>query len=152
MRVLLDTNVLLRSVEPKHVEHQAATDAIDALRKADHDLVVVPQVLYEFWSVATRPIENNGLGMEAQEAQSELIAIKRLFRFLRDERGIYSEWELLVTSLDVASKQAHDARLVAAMKRHDVTHLLTFNARHFARYPSIIVLVPGDAATGAARA
>lgn len=55
MRILLDSNVLLRSVEPKHAQHQASIDAIDALRKLGHDLAIVPQVLYEFWSVATRP-------------------------------------------------------------------------------------------------
>ena len=76
MRVLLDTNVLLRAVEPRHVHHVASAQAIDAMRKAGHELVIVPQVIYEFWSVATRPIENNGLGMSSGEAADELASIK----------------------------------------------------------------------------
>jgi hypothetical protein len=63
MRILLDTNVLLRSLEPMHAHHSAVADAIDRLREKGHELVIAPQVLYEFWSVATRRIEHNGLGM-----------------------------------------------------------------------------------------
>jgi hypothetical protein len=36
----------------------------------------------------------------------------------------------------------HDARLVAAMHVHGVTHLLTLNVRDFARYPGITVVHP----------
>jgi predicted nucleic acid-binding protein len=73
-----------------------------------------------------------------------LIAIQRLFRLLRDERAIYAIWEQLVSSLSVQGKQAHDARLAASMQRHSITHILTFNAADFARYPHISVLTPGE--------
>src|SRR5690242_19889215 len=152
MRILLDTNVLLRSVEPTHAHHQTSVTAIDILSKQKHELLVAPQVLYEFWSVATRPLENNGLGMDPVEAHAELITIRRLFRLLRDERAIYSIWEELVSTLDVKGKQAHDARLAAAMRRHDVGHLLTFNAPDFARYAFITVLTPAEVVHGTARA
>jgi len=100
MAILLDTNILLRQAEPRHAQHQASTEATDALRRRGEDLVIVPQVLYEFWSVATRPIAQNGLGMTSAEAHAELIAIQRLFRLLRDERAIDAIWEQLVSSLD----------------------------------------------------
>ena len=41
---------------------------------------------------------------------------------------------------------AHDARLVAAMVRHSISHLLTFNEQDFARYNEIAVIVPSAAA------
>ena len=62
MRILIDTRVLLRSTEPKHTHYQSSVDAIDLLHSLGHELTIVPQVLYKFWSVATRPLENNGLG------------------------------------------------------------------------------------------
>ena len=34
----------------------------------------------------------------------------------------------------VSGVQVHDARLVAAMIVHDVTHILTFNTQDFTRY------------------
>lgn len=95
MRILLDTNVLLRSVEPAHAHHQTSVTAIQILRMHNHELLIAPQVLYEFWSVATRPIRNNGLGMAPAEAHAELKMIQQLFRLLRDERAIYPIWEQL---------------------------------------------------------
>ena len=142
MRVLLDTNIRLRSVEPLHAQHQVSTNAVSILRKNGHDLVLVPQVLYEFWSVATRPAENNGLGMSTSEARHDIAAVKRLLRLLLDERAVYAEWEKLMTTLEVKGKKTHDARLVAAMRRHNITHILSFNAQDFDRYPSISPLVP----------
>jgi len=143
MRILLDTNILLRQAEPRHPQHQESSDATAELRRRGDELVVVPQVLYEFWSVATRPAEQNGLGMTPREAQAELMAIRRLFRLLRDERAIYAIWEQLVSSIGVQGKRSHDARL-AAMQRHSITHILTFNTADFVRYPGITVLSPGQ--------
>ena len=143
MRILLDTNILLRQAEPRHPQQRASSDATVELRRRGEELVIVPQVLYEFWSVATRPIEQNGLGMTPGEAHAELAAIQRLFRLLRDERAIYALWEQLVSSIEVHGKQAHDARLAAAMQRHSITHILTFNTSDFARYPGITALSPG---------
>ena len=47
-----------------------------------------------------------------------------------------------MTRLSVKGKQAHDARLAAAMLRHSVTHLLTYNTSDFQRYPEITALSP----------
>jgi len=148
MRVLIDTNVLLRSIEPGHAQHVEAARALTALRHLGHELVIVPQILYEFWSVATRPIENNGLGMSVSEAEAELNTMRALFRFLRDERAIYVQWEALVVRHEVKGKKAHDTRLVAAMLRHGVANLLTFNVPDFARYGAVNAVRPADIASG----
>src|SRR5262249_21366576 len=147
---LLDTNVLLRSIEPGHRDHQTSVDAVDSLRQRGHELVIAPQVLYEFWSVATRPIANNGLGMSPSDAHAELSVVQGLFRLLRDERAIYQIWEQLVTTLGIRGKQAHDARLAAAMQRHGVAYLLTFNATDFVRYTFVTTLGPADVVRGTA--
>ncbi len=148
MRILIDTNVLLRSIEPKHAHSQCSVDAIGILRRQGHELAIVLQVLYEFWSVATRPLANNGLGLSPADAHAEITAIQRLFRLLRDERGVYSIWEHLVSSLGVKGKQTHDARLAAAIQRHAVTQLLTFNTGDFKRYSFLRSISPVDVATG----
>ena len=46
----------------------------------------------------------------------------------------------------VLGRNAHDPRLVAAMVVHGLTHLLTFNAGDFARYPGLTVLDPATVA------
>jgi hypothetical protein len=51
----------------------------------------------------------------------------------------------LVADKAVLGKKAHDARLVAAMLRHGVTHLLSFNAPDFARFQEVTAVDPAAA-------
>jgi hypothetical protein len=40
--------------------------------------------------------------------------------------------------------QVHDARLVALMQVHGITHILTLNGADFARYPGIVPIDPAS--------
>lgn len=144
MRVLVDTNVVARLL-PRvgEASHLVALNAVTRLRDEQHDLFLVPQVLYEFWVIATRPAEQNGFGFTPAEAAHDLTRLQRLFMLLRDERSVFDRWEQLVVQHQVAGKPAHDARLVAAMERHALSHLLTFNPSDFKRYPAVQLLEPG---------
>ena len=146
MKFLVDTNILSRLAQPTHRQHATARNALESLRLANHHGFVVPQVFYEFWVVGTRPIAQNGLGLSIEEVAAELAAIKKLFRLFRDERTIFEKWEQLVESHGISGKPAHDARLVAAMMRHGLTHILTFNAQDFTRYQAdgIVPITPGE--------
>jgi hypothetical protein len=70
------------------------------------------------------------------------------YPLLRDERGIFSHWLPLLSSNDVKGKNTHDARLVAAMLRHGVTHLLTFNQPDFVRFSEITAVTPHEIVSG----
>ena len=61
MSILIDTNVLLRSVQPSHPMHAVAVRALETLLKREEPLFVALQNVAEFWNAATRPIANNGL-------------------------------------------------------------------------------------------
>jgi predicted nucleic acid-binding protein len=148
VNTLLDTNILTRSSQEDHPQYAAACRSVELLRQTGDRLCVVPQNLYEFWAVATRPPGENGLGMTAPQAQARMTRIKRLFALLLDERRILPEWERLVNLHDVKGKTAHDARLVAAMRRHGLSRLLTFNASHFARFAGITVPTPEGVVAG----
>jgi hypothetical protein len=52
-----------------------------------------------------------------------------------------------VASTPVPGKNAHDARLVAVMMIHGLTHLLTFNTQDYRQYSGVTVLSPADALT-----
>jgi predicted nucleic acid-binding protein len=145
MRVLLDTNILTRLAEPTDKDHKTATDALAVLRAKGHDLCLVPQNLYEFWAVSTRPVAANGRGKTPDEVAVEFAFLKTHFTILQDTPAILPEWEKLVTTYKVIGKPAHDARLVAAMLAHGVTHLLTFNDADFRRYAAITPVVPATA-------
>jgi predicted nucleic acid-binding protein len=105
----------------------------------------VPQNLYEFWSVTTRPVAQNGLGFSSGQAAAALTRLKQLFTLLEDTPAILPEWERLVVAHAVLGKNAHDARIAATMLIHGVTHLLTFNDADFRRFP-ITVLTPAAVA------
>ncbi len=68
--------------------------------------------------------------------------IKRFFSILLDTAGMFAEWERIVIQQQVAGKNAHDARLVASMKVHSITNILTFNSVDFSRYPDITIIEP----------
>jgi len=54
--------------EPGQAQYQTALDATTTLvQRGDHPCLV-PQVLYEFWVVATRPKAVNGLGLTVAAA------------------------------------------------------------------------------------
>jgi len=97
--------------------------------------------------VATRPVEQNGLGMAPAAVAVELTRIKSMFELLHETPAIYPVWESLVIQYRVIGKPAHDARLVAAMKVHGLTAILTFDRTGFSRYAGIEVVYPADAAT-----
>ena len=101
-------------------------------------------MLYEFWVVCTRPSSQNGLGLTAAQTSDDMQRLQELFVLLRDERAIFEQWQKLVLQHDVSGKNAHDARLVAAMQRHGLTHILTFNKSDFTRFPHITVLTPDE--------
>ncbi len=148
MIFLIDTNVLVRledSLDPRHVE---ALGAIEWLKRNGHDCQIVPQVLYEFWVVATRPLEGNGLGLDPGKAEDAIQEWMSFFRLRLDERGVFRRWIDLVSMNQVRGKTAHDARLVAAMERHGLTNLLTFNPADFARFSLIHVYTPSDILAG----
>ena len=58
MTYLVDTNVLLRSIQQAHPMHSDAKRATAALSRQDQQLSIIAQNLIEFWAVATRPIAN----------------------------------------------------------------------------------------------
>lgn len=144
MKFLLDTNLLTRSAQVDHPQHDVARDSIRVLLLRGDEVHIVPQNLYEFWAVATRPAGENGLGMTPAEAHAEARRLREMFVLLLDERGIFRRWQDLTLAHAVKGKTSHDVRLVAAMIRHQVEHLLTFNSQHFQRFQFIRVHHPDD--------
>jgi len=142
MKVLLDTNILTRLIEPGHAMHPDALNSTRVLGLQGHSLCIVPQNLYEFWVVCTRPLASNGLGKSVAECTADIAGLKGLFALLDDTPALYPTWEQLVTANAVVGKNAHDARLVAAMQVHGITHLLTFNDADFRRFTAITVFTP----------
>ncbi|HYG83225.1 MAG TPA: PIN domain-containing protein, partial [Pyrinomonadaceae bacterium] len=80
MSYLVDTNVLLRSVQKTHPMHKDAARAIRVLLARGEELCITPQNLIEFWAVATRPVAANGLGLTTVQAARRVRRLKKLFK------------------------------------------------------------------------
>ncbi len=148
MNILIDTNILLRRAQPASPQHQVAQQSLLALVRAEIEICLVPQVIYEYWVAATRPTEVNGLGMDVPSVQKSIDVLLQDFVLLKDERGIFGNWQSLVVAQSVKGKSAHDARLVAAMQRHGISNVLTFNGPDFTRFNSVEVFSPADVLAG----
>jgi hypothetical protein len=106
-------NILLRLAQATHPMHATAQAAVSFLQRGGQTLIAVPQKVYEFWVVATRPVAVNGLGLSIAEAIAEVTKFTALFPLSPDTPAVYSEWLRLVGTHHVSGKNAHDARLVA---------------------------------------
>lgn len=143
MSVLVDTNVLLRRTQPSHPSHAVAVESIARLLASGEKVHFTLQNIAEFWNVATRPAEHNGLGFSGAVTLSEVEKIEAALELLPDTPAIYAEWKRLVIHHGVMGAKVHDARLVAAMTVYGIGRLLTFNAGDFTRY-GIEVLQPAS--------
>ena len=77
--------------------------------------------------------------MRPAAASARLSAFAAL---LPDSPDVYLRWKELVFSHEVKGVQVHDAKLVALMLIHQLTHLLTLNPSDFSRYPSVTAVTP----------
>ena len=86
---VVDTNVLLRTLQPAHSMYMSASRSIALLIKQGESLCVCPQSIYECWVVATRPLAQNGLGMTTDQIHSEIEVFKTYLSVLPDTPAIF---------------------------------------------------------------
>ncbi len=146
MTPVLDATVLLRLADPQSPLHAAAAAAVRTAAVAYGRPATVPQAVYEFWVVATRPLAQNGHGLTVPGCVARLDPLLARFPVLPDPPGLFGEWRRLVALHDCKGKPAHDARVAAALSLHGLTHLVTFNRADFARFPHVVVIDPAATA------
>lgn len=144
MRLLADTSVLVR-LRDRNSSHLAECErAIDLLIDRDDKLCLCTQALIEFWSVATRPLEANGLGRSVEQAFSDCQLFLDTMSLLDEPPDIAQRWLELVRRYEVRGKEVHDARLVAFALAHNLSHILTLNPTDFSRYQEVTPVTPAQ--------
>src|SRR5947199_3899799 len=134
--ILLDTNLLTRMTRSHEPQASLARAAIQALLGRGELLVLVPQNLYEFWVVATRPpgappAGSNGLGMTPAQAGHWLRFFQRRFTLLPDREELSGRWQEQVETQGVKDYRTNDVSPVAAMQSYGIARLRTFNIAQF---------------------
>ena len=78
---LVDSNVLLRWIKPDDRDYPLVVSAIEIALQRGAVLCYTSQNVGEFWNTCTRPLERNGYGLSALEAD-------RRAGFFGDNRSI----------------------------------------------------------------
>ena len=82
--VLIDSNVLIRWVQPEGVDFQVVTGSIRSIDILRDIPCFTSQNLGEFWNVLTRPADRNGYGLTPEEALLRAEKVESKFRLLSD--------------------------------------------------------------------
>ena len=125
---LLETNTVVSLLNPQAGEHVKVATALRRLLQENQNVWLAPQVLQEFWVVATRPVMSNGLGWGPERTGMEMGKLLSEFPLLEEYPDLFERWRKLVVEHDVIGKRAHDYRLFAMAELYDVPQLLTFDA------------------------
>ena len=70
--LFVDTNVLLTATDESRPLHSEALNLLSGTTGRDKRLAASGQVVREYLVVATRPIENNGLGLSVADAEANV--------------------------------------------------------------------------------
>jgi predicted nucleic acid-binding protein len=144
MSWLVDTNILLRLIEPTHPMHPQAAGALRLLLAQEPLVSTLPQNVAELWNVCTRPLDKNGLGFSPADTDTAVSKLEAIIKVIPDDPAIYPLWRKLIVTHAVSGVQVHDTRIAAAMQVHGLTHLITFNVRDFKRFPQITAVKPEE--------
>ncbi len=150
MNIFLDTNIFLRLTDENSSQHELVVKAVAQLLARGDELYFAPQTIVEFWAVATRPLQANGLGLDAQTIEHKREEFSDEYKMLEETPALYEKWLELVKQHAVQGKQVHDTRLVAQMLVHNINTILTINTADFKRFSNITAVHPEQVLKGEA--
>ena len=145
---LLDTNVVVRLMEPSAPEYPLVGDAIRRLIREGHNFVLAPQVLTELWVVATRPEDVNGFGWAPAKTLEVIARLRARFPLLEEGPATFEKWLDLVAAGEIRGKRAHDARLAAVALVNGVSAILTLNVADFQGVAGFLAVHPSSISKG----
>src|SRR4051794_3121849 len=104
--ILLDTNIISRTMQSGNPHYQPALDSLAFLRtQRGERLAIFPQVMTEFYAIATRAVQSNGLGLTPDEAISRIAWMKSQYDLFEETAEIFPQWERLVAKYKPRNRQ-----------------------------------------------
>jgi predicted nucleic acid-binding protein len=137
----IDTNVLVYATVATAPHHGIASARLSAEYGAGKPLWVSRQILREYLAVLSRP-QTFTPPLTAVQLIVHVRAFQAQFLIAEEDNLVTDNLLNLLSAIPVAGKQVHDANIVASMQAHGISQLLTANPGDFARFSSIITVVP----------
>ena len=137
----IDTNILVYAHLPTSPWHAAAVSKLKTLETMGVELWISRQTMREYLAAMTKP----GVITTPNPALSLATDVRYFagrFRIAEDGPAVTTELLNLVSTIPMGGKQIHDANIVATMLTHGIPKLLTNNTADFARFASLITVVP----------
>ncbi|MFM6131166.1 MAG: type II toxin-antitoxin system VapC family toxin [Sphaerospermopsis kisseleviana] len=139
---LLDTNIILRFANSQSQEYNLIRNTISEILLRGGQCFITSQVIIEFWVVATRPVNVNGLGWTVKQTTQAVQMLISQFDLLAETPDVFSIWLNLVTTYNISGKRTHDIHILAVMIAHNISHILTLNPKDFIDVPEITIIHP----------
>ena len=139
--ILLDTNIFIHGNQASSPHYVTITERLIEFADNNEELAICPQVLYEFYVVATRSPNKNGLGISNGDALVEIDKFMGVYTFIEDPVNLFTTWFQLMKQYHSAGKAEHDGRLVAFMQAQAIDQIYTMNPGDFNRYADIITIL-----------
>jgi predicted nucleic acid-binding protein len=140
-RAMLDTNVFLAATDEGRAEHREALTVVNDWATGGTTLCTSGQILREYLSVATRPVERNGLGLTLPDALGNVRAIRGRTSFLAEDSRVADRLLGLLADVECGGQRVHDANVVATMLVHGIGTVVTMSTGDFARFDRYVSLV-----------
>lgn len=99
---LVDSNILIRWVQPSDPDYGIVEAALTALVKSGAVLCYTSQNLAEFWNASTRPAARNGFGLSPQETDRRSQRFEARLRLLADSLAVHEEWRRMLVNYGVS--------------------------------------------------
>ena len=132
--LFVDSNVLVYAQLVSSPWHDVARQALQRAAQARRPLWISRQVLREYAVIMSRP-QTFATPLSPATLIARIGYLQQHFRVADDTAAVT---ETLLTP--IGGKQIHDANIVATMQVQGIRHLLTHNARDFARFGDALVI------------
>lgn len=127
--IALDTGILLHAAFKNLPHHKHAFHILELARVTDFIGCISEQVLFEFYSVATR------FNVRTSKVVEELGNYRQIFAMIHPKPDTYARCLDRANELKyVTGSQIYDIYLAQTAIDNNISSLLTFNLKHFRRF------------------
>jgi predicted nucleic acid-binding protein len=139
--VFIDTNVLVYANLALSPFHGPALTQLQDLDNAGSELWISRQTIREYLAAMTRPGVLTG-SIPIPSLLSDVRTFSTQFHLAEDGPSVTAHLLNLMNTIPIGGKLVHDANIVATMQAFNISKLLTHNTADFARFASLITVVP----------
>ena len=137
--LFVDSNVLVYAQLVSSPWHEVARQALQRAAQAQRPLWISRQVLREYAVIMSRP-QTFAQPLSPATLIARIGYLQQHFRVADDTAAVTETLLTLLEKYPIGGKQVHDANIVATMQVQGIRHLLTHNAKDFARFGDALVI------------